>query len=75
MKKNKRKLNWLKFFNLVMYSMIFSFLAIGLPKKICILNGWNINCVYGEFATYVILMILSIVFFTDMQQFYKNENS
>lgn len=64
------KINWAKIFCFFVYSSILAFLALGLPQKICLLNGLSIDCGYGAWASYVVVILLFSVFFGDLKSFF-----
>ena len=63
----KYKINWIGIFIVIGYSMLFGFLAIGLPQKICLINSWESNCFYGLWASYVSMLILGYVFLSNFK--------
>jgi len=63
----QNKIDWNGIFYLVIYSSIFGLLAVGLPEKICKLNGFYIDCFYGKFASCVVLMLIFYVFSKDIE--------
>ena len=65
--KNKEGINWTGLFILIGYSSLLGFLALGLPQKICTLNGLLVNCGYGRFAAYVCIMLLFWIFTKDIK--------
>jgi len=72
MKENR--VNLLGLFNLVMYSMLFGILGLGLPKTINFINGFKESSLYGHFASYVVLIILFFIFFKDTKLIKKRES-
>jgi len=63
--KEKKKIDWAGLFYVVSSSLVLSILAMGLPKKICNINMEPLDCLYGQFASYVIMMLLFWNFFRD----------
>lgn len=53
----KTKIDWISSFYLISLGYILGFLAIGLPQKICKLNGFANNCTYGIVASYTMICL------------------
>ena len=66
-----KEIHLLRFVNFILYACLLGFLALGLPQKICSLNSFQIDCVYGQWAFFVVVSILSVVFLTDLKFFIK----
>jgi len=74
MEKQKNKINWSGIILIVEYAVILGFLALGLPQKICKLNGLTINCGYGRFAAYVCIVLLFWMITRDIKVQYSQSH-
>ena len=68
------KINYLKIIVFIIYLGFFSFLFLGMPNKVCLVNGMVLNCSYGKWASYMTFgLITTAMFFA--KEFLKKEDA